>query len=316
MHCQIAWTWITALVVGAGPLESGPHTSLEPTAVKPGVIEHCQVFLIDDVQVPARESGALISLSVREGDRVQAGQPVAHIDDRQARYDQLAAELKRDVALAKADDDIEVRFARASLAVAEAELSQNQEINRRSPGSVSTAELRRLKLTRERAELQIIRNELEQKVAGMTADIERTAVAAATDDIQRRQIVAPFDGVVLELFKQSAEWVNAGEPVLRIIRLDRLRVEGFLHVQQLNPEEVLDRAVTVEIRRAHGQTLQLGGRVVYVSPLVQGGYKYRVRAEVQNRAQNGHWLAGPGMMATIHIHVEKPTARLHPDLPK
>ena len=40
-------------------------------------------------------------------------------------------------AVTSASDDIEIRYAEASLGVAEAELKQSEEINRRSPGSVS-----------------------------------------------------------------------------------------------------------------------------------------------------------------------------------
>ena len=89
-----------------------------------------------------REAGALAAVSVREGNNVRTGQLLARIDDRDAQYAKLAAELKRDAALAKAEDDIEVRYSQASLGVADAELSQSEDINRRSPGTVSVAELR------------------------------------------------------------------------------------------------------------------------------------------------------------------------------
>ena len=301
------WTVIAVLTLGAGPADD---TTSSPSVAANGdaLIPHCQVFLIDDVSVSAREAGALVSVAVREGDQVRAGQILAQIDDRQAQYDQLAAELKRDAALAKADDDIEVRYSRAALGVAEAELNQSEEINRRSPGSVSAAELRRLKLTREKAALQIDRSQLELRIAGMTADIDKTAVAAATENIERRRIFAPIDGMVIDLLRHTAEWVAVGEPVLRIIRLDRLRVEGFLNVRQYNPEDVRGRPVTVEIDRAHGQRVRLAGQVVFVSPLVQAGDKYRVRAEVENQVVNGHWLLGPGMTATLTIHVGDPAA--------
>jgi macrolide-specific efflux system membrane fusion protein len=210
--------------------------------------------------------------------------------------------------LAKAEDDIEVRYAQASLGVADAELSQSEDINRRSPGTVSVAELRRLKLTRERAALQIDRSQLDVKVANLTAEVEKTAVAAAEDSIERRQIVAPFEGLVLDLLSHEAEWVNAGEPVLRMVRLDRLRVEGFFHMHQYNPEEMVHRPVTVELERARGEIVRLPGKVVFISPVVQAGDTYRVRAEVKNRIQENYWLLGPGMTAAMTIHIHDPPA--------
>ncbi len=277
------------------------------------VISHCQVFLIKDVELSANEAGAIVAMYVHEGDPVQPGQLLAKIDDRQAQFDRLAAELKRDAALAKSQDDIEIRYSEAALGVADAELSQNTEINRHSPGTVSTTELRRLKLTRKKAQLQIDRSRLEQKISRMTADVETTAVAAAEENMRRRQITAPFAGIVLDVLRDQAEWVNAGEPVLRVIRLDRLRVEGFLNARNFNPEDVVNRQVTVQIQRARGQVVQLPGKVVFVSPLVQAGDKYRIRAEVENRiyddhavgkqAAGTHWVLGPGMVATMVIHV-------------
>ena len=81
-------------------------------------VTHCLVSLIDDVQVPAREAGALTSVVVVEGQYVSQNQLLAQIDDRQPRLDKLASELERDAALAKAQDDIEVRYSQAAFAVA------------------------------------------------------------------------------------------------------------------------------------------------------------------------------------------------------
>ncbi len=288
---------------GTGRVEGpGPAASITARAHIP----QCQVFLIHDVPVPAMETGSIVVMSVVEGEQVRQGQLLARIDDRRSQYDKLAAELKRNAAQAKAQDDIEVRFAQASVGVADAELAQSEEINRRSPGTVSAAELRRLQLTSQRAKLQIDRSRLEQQIAGITAEVEMTAVAAAEDKIQRCQIVAPFDGLVLDILHHAAEWVDAGEPVVRMIRLDRLRVEGFLDVKQFNPEEIMNRSVSVEIQRARGQKVQLSGQVVYISPLVQAGDRYRVRAEVVNRQQDNHWLLSPGMSASMTIHTSAP----------
>jgi len=303
MHCLGTLLVLAAGGIGANPLsEPAPSTA---NAALPGqaVMHHCQVFLIDDVQVPAKEAGAILILNVGEGDCVQQGDLLAKIDDRQAQFDRLAAELQRDAALAKSQDDIEVRYSQAAFGVADAELTQSTDINRHSPGTVSAAEVRRLQLTCQKAQLQIDRSRLELKIAAMTADIETTSVAAAEQRIYRRQITAPFSGIVLDVLRKESEWVNAGDPVLRVIRLDRLRVEGFLSIHDFNPEEIMNRTVIVDIPRAHGQIVRLPGRVVFVSPLVQAGEKYRVRAEVENRVQSEHWVLGPGMTASMTIDV-------------
>ena len=98
---------------------SGP---LQPaTSSGDGTLAHiplCQVLLINDLSAPALVTGPLVNIAVKENDRVVAGQLLAAIDDEQAQLQKLAAEMERDAALARALDDIEVRFARASSDVA------------------------------------------------------------------------------------------------------------------------------------------------------------------------------------------------------
>jgi macrolide-specific efflux system membrane fusion protein len=271
-------------------------------------ISHCLVSLVEDVQVPAREAGALTSVNVVEGQYVSHGQLLAQIDDRQPRLDKLAAELQRNAALAKAQDDIEVRYAEAALAVAAAKLDRAVTIDRKSPGGVTQQEIQELQLARRRDELQIERSKLEMRVAQMNADVQEAAVKSADDAVTRRQIVSPIDGVVVTLFHEKGEWVASGEEVVQVIRIDRLRVEGFLNATDVGPEQAAGRPVSVEVELAGGRIGRFAGRIVFISPLVQAGNSYRVRAEVENRTENGSPLLRPGMTATMTIALGGGTA--------
>ena len=270
-------------------------------------ITQCLVSLVEDIQVPAREAGALTAVEVVEGQFVTAGQVLARLDDRQPQLDKLAAELERDAALAKAEDDIEVRFAEAALAVAAADLQRALAIEAKSPGGVSQQEIQKLRLARHRDELQIDRSKLEMRVAKMNAEVHEASVQAADDALARRQIVSPIDGVVVTLFHERGEWVNAGESVLQVIRVDRLRVEGFLSASERAPEDVAGQPVIVEVPLADNRTARFAGQVVFISPIVQAGNKYRVRAEVINRSEHGHPILRPGMGATMTIKLNSHT---------
>jgi len=264
-------------------------------------IPQCLVSLVADVQVPALEAGALTNVAVAEGEYVKQAQLLAQIDDRQPKVDKLAAQLQRDAALAKAQDDIEVRYSEAAFAVAGAELERALAIERKSPGGVTQQEIQKLQLAKRRDELQIEKSKLDMRVAKLNADVQQAAVASADDAVTRRQILSPIDGVVVTLLHEKGEWVAAGESVVQVVRIDRLRVEGFLSGTEFGPEEIAGRPVTVEVQLAAGRVARFSGNVVYVSPLVQAGNKYRVRAEVENRAENGHPLLRPGMSATMTI---------------
>jgi len=264
-------------------------------------LTHCLVSLIEDVQVPAREAGALTNVGVVEGQYVTQGQLLAQIDDQQPRLDKLAAELERDAALVKAQDNIEVRYAEAAFEVAAAELERAVSIERKNANAVTQQDIEKLRLAKRRDELQIERSKLELRVAKMNADVHQATVKSADDAVARRQIISPLAGVVVTLFHEKGEWVAAGEPVLQVIRVDRLRVEGFVSGAEIGPEEIAGRPVSVEVQLAGGRTARFNGKVVFVSPLVQAGDKYRVRAEVENRTENGNPLLRPGMSATMTI---------------
>jgi multidrug efflux pump subunit AcrA (membrane-fusion protein) len=305
--------FVVTLAASAPAQVPTPARSPQPQAAAAREVQlsHCLVSLIEDVQVPAREAGALTNVAVAEGDFVTQGQLLATIDDRQPRLDKIAAELERDAALAKAQDDIEVRYAEAAVAVAGAELERALAIERKSPGGVTQQEIQKLRLAKHRDELQIERSKLEMRIAKMNADVHQASVRSADDAVVRRQIASPLAGVVVTLFHEKGEWVAAGEPVLQVIRIDRLRVEGFLNATEIGPEEVAGRPVAVDVQLAGGRTARFAGKVVFTSPLVQAGDKYRVRAEVENRSENGSPLLRPGMTATMTIAPSSPqqTAR-------
>ncbi|MDX1944967.1 MAG: HlyD family efflux transporter periplasmic adaptor subunit [Pirellulaceae bacterium] len=284
----------------------GPQLAA-PSSPGNATLTHCLVSLIEDIQVPALEAGALTSLVVTEGQFVTAGQLLARIDDRQPKVDKLAAELERDAALAKAADDIEVRFSEAALQVAVAELQRAVAIDAKSPGGVTQQEIQKLRLAKHRDELQIDRSKLEMRIAKMNADVHQAAVQKSDDALARRQIVSPIDGIVVTVFHERGEWLNAGEPVLQVVRIDRLRVEGFLNASEFSPGEIAGRAVTVEVPLTGGKIGRFAGQIVFVSPLVQAGNKYRVRAEVENRSENGHPILRPGMSATMTVHLVERT---------
>src|SRR5262249_14164759 len=117
-------------------------------------------------------------------------------------------------------------------------------------------------------------------------------------------IIAPIEGVVQKIYAHMGEWVKPGDTVVRIIRMDRLRVEGYLDKDKLSPVDVADRPVSVQVVLANGRKVQFPGKIVFVDPEIQGDHDYEVRAEVENRKENGHWLLRPGLPATMTIQLK------------
>jgi macrolide-specific efflux system membrane fusion protein len=287
-----------AVILGTHAVGAGGAGRSEGTVVLP----RCRVTLIEDVEVPAQEAGQLVSVEAREGLLVEADTVLAQIDDRQPQHVRTVAELERKAADEEATNDVRVRYAKAAAAVAKAEYTQVQEANRRHRDTVPAADERRKLLAWNSAELQVEQSQFEQRLAGLKVEVKAAESAAADTAIERRRIRAPLTGLVVEVLRHRGEWVQPGEPVLRIVRIDRLRVEGFVDAAEVGPEEVGHRAVTVRVELPRG-TVEFSGKVVFVSPLVEAG-QYLVRAEVVNRAEEEQWLLQPGLTAEMTIEAE------------
>ena len=282
-----------------------PPIGAEPNPAHNGpVVSHCLVAVSEEAQVPGKEAGQLMALEAKEGLEVKAGTTLGHIDDTEPKVQRKIKQAEHDGAKEQADNDINVRYARAATDVAYAEYLKALEANKKVKGSIPEVEINRLKLTWHKSKLQIEQAELEQRVAVFTADGKGAEVEATEASIERRQIKAPLDGVITNVYRHLGEWVAPGDPVVKIVRVNRLRIEGFLNAADYDPPEIEGRAVTVEVELAHGRKVKFPGKVVFVSPLVMAGGEYRIFAEVNNRQENGQWVLRPGLFATMNIHLK------------
>ena len=123
------------------------------------------------------------------------------------------------------------------------------------------------------------------------------------------RVTAPIDGVVVQRYRHTGEWIRSGEPVMHIVDMDNLRVEGFVDAGQLSPEDILGKPVTIEVELTRGRMAKYQATLNYVSPIVEASGDYRVWAEVTNKfhqLDNGQkfWELRPGLPAEMVIHLE------------
>jgi len=330
------------------------------------VVERAVLSLIEHADVPALQAGRIQELIVREGDRVEAGQSLIQLDDREARLaaararielesarflasdksrlnsaikaaekqKQMAVELQIefDVAQSEALNDVAVRAAAKSRDVADNEYQRGLRSREASKNSVSESTLDGLKLEMEKmtlaheqaefqlsvlklkldakkagmrtqglaveeAELAVQEVESQLRLAGLQAELKRSDVDAAELNLSQRTAVSPVEGVVVELPRRSGEWVQPGDKVARIIRLSRLRAEGFLPLAKANGS-LVGRPVVIEVATGESGKVAREGRITFVSPDVDPiNQEVRVWAEFEN--PEGALL--PGLRATIRI---------------
>jgi multidrug efflux pump subunit AcrA (membrane-fusion protein) len=247
---------------------------------------------------------------------------------------QVAVEqqIEFDVAQTEALNDVAVRAAAKSRDVANNEYQRGMRSREASKNSVSEStldglrlEVEKMTLAHEQAEFQlsVLKLKLNAKKAGMRtqalnveaadldireteslkqlaelqAELKRSDVDAAELNVAQRLTVSPIAGVVVELPRQTGEWVQPGEKVARVIRLSRLRAEGFLPLAKAS-SSLVGKTVTVEVATTERGRVARPGRITFVSPDVDPiNQEVRVWAEFDN--PEGMLL--PGLRASIRI---------------
>lgn len=271
-------------------------------------IDKCIVKFIDVVEVAAQEAGLLTEVLVREGSEVKREDQLAQINDSKVVAAKKVAEAEHQVALAEATNDISVRYADKAAEVAKFDYIAHLRSEKKVKGSVPEAEMKKLELTWQKGVLEIEKARLELDVAKLTAKAKEAAVEAADDDIHRRRVTAPIDALVVQVEKHAGEWVNPGDLILRLVRMDKVRVQGTVKIEEVPPSQVVDRPVTVVATLTGRRTVELPGKIVFVAPELRHG-NYLVLAEVENREERGAWLLLDGMNVDMKIDAglaEKP----------
>ncbi|MEI7699528.1 MAG: HlyD family efflux transporter periplasmic adaptor subunit [Planctomycetia bacterium] len=131
--------------------------------------------------------------------------------------------------------------------------------------------LQQLKMQRESSRETVEAERLELQSLQISIELAKTR-------LQKRKLAAPFPGVIIEQTKFVGEWLEPGQAVYRLMRLDRLTVEGFV-----SPEAAagLSAGQPVLFERGAGRAEPVRGNLVFISPAIDALNKaVRVRAEV------------------------------------
>lgn len=283
-------------------LPADERNSTVPTSIS---IEHCKVHFHEVADVPATVSGRLIRIEIVEGQKVQTGARLAQVDDSKVRMDLSLAVLRHKQEQKRAQNDVNVRFAKAAAAVAESLYRRMKAAHARD--AVTDADVEEAALEYRKSVLSVEQALTTQSDAGMTADLRAAEVEAVEALRRRHTILAPFSGVVIHREKRRGEWVKPGDTVARIANMEELRVEGFVSASIASPTEMMRKSVQVTVMLERGRRESFAGTVILVSPEVQPGGNYRVRALVKNRAADEAWLLRPGMKAAMQIHLKGET---------
>lgn len=289
---------------------------------------------LDDDDVKLAVSRAEIDLAIAQR-QAQNTLPVRTAEAllREAEQDRTQAGLSQRIAAMKAANDVAVRHATKSRDTSKAEFERAVQARKAFEKSISQTEIDRLKLILERNELEIEKAQFEKELADLQQQIESSGIAqqdqivarlrlsveqaewqkevdALTRDLKsraleqarlqlaRRSIRSPLDGVVVQVYRQRGEWLEPGQRVLRVVRLDRLKVEGFVDSRTVN-SSMRGSPVRVRVQPVDGdKPVIVKGKLVFISPEIDPvNGQVRVWAEVENPDH----LLSPGLPAEMVI---------------
>ncbi len=261
------------------------------------------VSAVEQVEVSAAEQGTLSSVKVEEGDVVEAGQVLASLDDGDAVLARERAEIERDAARAEAENSLRVQLAQKSLEVVTNDLNRVKRSRELFRNALTDEEVQHRQLAVDRAALELAQAEHDQKQAGARARLAENELAIAERNVQRRRVMAPIAGHIVKLTRRAGEWVEPGQPVLRIVRVDRLRAEGFIGAVDAH-QVASGQKVTLAVELPGAGQRTLAGVLRFVSPEINPvDGRVRVWAELDNAGLQ----LRPGVRATMSIETAAPT---------
>jgi HlyD family secretion protein len=318
-------------LAGAAVLAACSGRGTAPAELQ-GVVELHEMQLGFDLQ------GRLARLHVQRGQRVEAGQLLAALDDtlqrpvRDARaQDAEAAQAQLELLRAGTREE-DVRATEAQLRGAKAaESTANEQLQRarrlRETGVVPQAQLddaeaqaARARSDRESLEQRLLAQKngaraSELRQAKARADSARAALAAEEARLTRTVLRAPVSGVVLDTTAEPGEVLAAGTPAAILGETRRPYLDVFVAQQDLAGVRV-GCAATVRVDASPAtfrgavsdvaRTTEFTPRYLF-SPRERAGLVVRVRIDVEDPREELH--AGAPAFATIERAPEASEAR-------
>jgi RND family efflux transporter MFP subunit len=230
-----------------------------------------------DVTLTSSVSGMVVGLPHEEGQRVRKGDAVLELE---RDLEELEVDRRRLIADSKAELTAAQRRVES--------LGLDLEATRKlfaSTQSVSQEELRQKEL-----DYELARAEAERlQVAEEREQVEyRIAVA----QLQKRVIVAPFDGVVVQLLPETGETIHPQQPLARIADVSRCRLVVYA------PAALAARASAGSSAslRIDGVAATMSGVVEFVSPVVDPSSGMRV---VKVVFDNPNGAVSPGVSGSM-----------------
>ena len=293
------------------------HSAPIPQDTYQGVVE------LEETVLSFESAGRVQKLLVEEGDRVQAGAPIAELDDQLLRATRTTRLLDAEAARSQAKlvgasarpEDIaalaaRIRAARATQDLTAKNLAREQSLLLQNAVPQASVDQLQGNLERTRAERESLEAQLaslkrgarreERDTASVRAEAAEATVTLEDERLERTLLRAPIEGRVLDRHIELGEVVSAGAPVVTLADTHRPYADVFVPQAELSGIELGTRAeLSVDSERT-----PFAGRVEHVSRRTEFTPRYLFSERER-----------PNLVVRVRVRIDDPEQRLRAGVP-
>lgn len=209
-------------------------------------------------EIRSVESGKVAAILVKQGDRLQAGQPLLHFDSNgaQARIDDAQATLRSAEARlrqlqaggpprTRAELDASIRAAQLEQQAARREAEALRRLVEQKAATPEELRRQEAEIARLQARLDGLERQRGATVspaeiaeAESAVELARTALSDARRVAAQRTVRSPLAGTLFDLAARLGAWLNPGDLVGRVGDLDSVRVSVFVDEPELGKVQI------------------------------------------------------------------------------
>jgi len=256
--------FVTLMSSIAAPVIAQSEPTLESGSTTDILVDSAILKTIESTSVSAQVTGILSVLNAKEGTKVKEGAELGRVRDSVVRLQVDKAKVSHELAKKKRSSEIDKLVASKNRAVAENEYQRAIAANKEVMDVYPVNELDRLKLLFDRSVLESQRAVHQQEMAAFDVSLAEFEYKQGIELLQRHRILAPCDGVVVSIDKRVGEWLEPGTVLLKIVRTDKLRIEGFLQAVDAAPE-LLGAKASVILEGSY-PPIETTAELVFISP--------------------------------------------------
>ena len=224
-------------------------------------------FEATEITVFAEQSGALLSLDVNEGDKIESVRQVGLIDTTQIwlKIQQMDA-TKAVYQSQKPDMERQIAATRQQLAKARQDEQRYRELV--ADGAAPS------KMLDDATNLvKVLQKQLDAQISSLTTSTQALDKQTAAAEVQKAQlqdmlrqchIITPTKGTVLEKYVEQGEFVSVGKPLFKIADIESMHLRAYVSTAQLQNIKI-GQQVKVFADYGDGKRKEYAGTVSWIS---------------------------------------------------